>query len=246
MVSTLRLANWNVNRPVASSRVAAVRAAIDAIDAHIIVLTEAHDGLGLNYDYGVGSLSGRDGLHSAQHRWVRIHSRFPLQQLETADPHRTVVARVNLGADAVLLFGMVLPWKGSTWRDAEPREAFQAALRLQMEDVARLRRMFPQDDLFVIGDFNQDLCGGRYAGTARNERLLQAHLHDVGQVAITAAANDPIRRASPAYACIDHICMPRDSRWVVGDVRRWPNSPAPLAGLSDHFGIIADLRRRAT
>jgi hypothetical protein len=104
MVSTLRLANWNVNRPVALSRVAAVRAAIGAVDADIIVLTEAHDGLDLDYDCRLGSLPGRDGLHSAQHRRVSIHSRFPMQSLPTSDPHRSAAARVDLGDSAVLLF----------------------------------------------------------------------------------------------------------------------------------------------
>jgi hypothetical protein len=245
MTPTLCLANWNVNRPVAPSRVAAVCTAIGAVGADIIVLTEAHDGLGLDYGHSVGSLPGRDGLHGPQHRWVQIRSRFPLQPLPTSDPHRTVAARVDPGGGAVVLYGTVLPWKGSRWRDAEPRDAFRSALRLQMDDVIRLRDAFPEDDVFMVGDFNQDLCGGRYAGSVANGRLLEAQLRDAGLVAITAGASDPVRRTALAFACIDHICMPRDARWTVNDVRCWPDAAAPLAGLSDHFGVVADLVRRS-
>jgi endonuclease/exonuclease/phosphatase family metal-dependent hydrolase len=241
VIAQLRLANWDVNRPVAPSRVAAVRAAIGAVGADIIVLTEAHDALCPGYGHSLGSLPGRDGRHAPQHRWVKICSRFPLQPLPVSDAHRTVAARVDPGGGTVVLFGTVLPWKGSTWRDAAPHDAFREALRLQMEDVKRLRHAFPDDDVFMIGDFNQDLCGGHYAGTAANGRLPGAHLHDAGLVAITAGRNDPVRRAAPAYACSDHMSMPLDARWTVGDVRCWPDAPASQAGLSDHFGVVADL-----
>lgn len=241
MTPRFRLANWNVNRPVAPSRVAAVRAAIEAVSADIIVLTEAHFALRLDFGHSLSSLPGRDGVHRPQHRWVTICSRFPLQPLPVLDAHRTVAARFDPGGGSVMLFGTVLPWKGSHWRDAGPREAFQEALRLQMEDVTRLRDAFPEDDVLMVGDFNQDLCGGCYAGTAANGRLLGARLHDAGLVAITAGENDPVRRAAPAYACIDHICMPRDTCWTVDDIWCWPDLPAPPAGLSDHFGVAADL-----
>jgi hypothetical protein len=241
MIQRLHLANWNVNRPVAPSRLAAVRTAIGAVGADIIVLAEAHDALRPDFGYRLSLLPGRDGLHRPQRRWVTICSHFPLHPLPVSDAHRTVAARFDPGGGSVTLFRTVLPWKGSVWRDVEPREAFQEALRLLMDDVTRLRDAFPEDDVFIVGDFNQDLCGGRYAGTAAKARVLGAHLHDAGLLAITAGENDPVRRAAPAYACIDHICISQDARWTVDDIWCWPDSPAPPTGLSDHFGVAADL-----
>jgi endonuclease/exonuclease/phosphatase family metal-dependent hydrolase len=240
----LRLATWNVNRAVAAARVVGVHAALEAVGADIVVLTETHDGLKPRYGHAVASLPGRDGRHGDLHRWVSIHSRFPLHQLPTSDAHRTVAVRVSVTGGNLLVIGTVLPWKGSSWRNFGPREAFPAALRLQMDDITRIQAAFPEDALFMAGDFNQDLCGSRYAGTLANERLLRAVLHGAGLVAVTGGANGPVRQACPEYACIDHICIPGNRDWAVGDVRCWPGSRSGLAGLSDHFGVVYNLTRK--
>jgi hypothetical protein len=238
---TLRLANWNVNRPVAPARVTAVTAAIRPVCADILVLTETHDGLWPDHAYSLGSAPGRDGMHGAAHRWVSVHSRFPLERLVTSDPCRTVAAKIQLETGSLIVFGTVLPWKGSTWRDAGTRDAFGAALAVQLDDVRRLRAAHQGAAVFMIGDFNQDLSGTGYAGTVKNGKLLGERLADAGLVAVTADGSDPVRRDSSPYACIDHICIPADGSWTAVRTARWPDTPAPPAGLSDHFGIVADL-----
>ena len=96
---------------------------------------------------------------------------------------------------------------------------------------------YPKDELFVLGDFNQDLARVRYCGTKVTRDLLTAALEDCGLVAITAGDGDPIRRDSPPFACIDHVCALRNSRWRSELAVRWPDVPKPDKRLSDHFGV---------
>jgi endonuclease/exonuclease/phosphatase family metal-dependent hydrolase len=109
----------------------------------------------------------------------------------------------------------------------------------------RLRRDNPDDEFFVLGDFNQDLVrvGPRYYGSRANRDALETALVDAGLVALTAADGDPIRRDSAPCACIDHICARRDSNWRAEPAVRWPDLPAPERWLSDHFGLSVLLRR---
>lgn len=241
MPAKLRVANWNVNRPVSPIRVVNVNAAINAIAADIIVLSETHDALDPGYAYQASSMEGRDGRHGKQHRWVGIHSNFRLEPQKTADACRTAAARIFHPSGPILVYGLVLPWKGSTWRDSATADAFAAALDLQIRDFSRLRSLYPNDTFVALGDFNQDLVGARYAGSAKNGELLSKQLREACLITVTAGENDPVRSHSPRYACIDHICIANEGKWKVDGVGVWPNAPSPVVGLSDHFGVYVDL-----
>ncbi len=94
-----------------------------------------------------------------------------------------------------------------------------------------------------MGDFNQDLASSHYYGSKRNRAALQSALAKAGLEAWTAGRQDPVRRASPPCACIDHICGRVDSAWTVRATSRWPQAAKPDVGLSDHFGIGVELGR---
>jgi endonuclease/exonuclease/phosphatase family metal-dependent hydrolase len=246
----IKIATWNVQLPVARRRREKLRQHADREQADIWVLTETHDGFTPGDEYkAVSSAAGRDGTHKAEHRWVSIWSKHPLEPLKTSDSERTAAARVSpASGDPYIVFGTVLPWIGSKWHGhpSAGGVAFGEALALQSADWVHLRKQFPKDEFFLIGDFNQDLVSRppRYYGSVTNRKALEAALDRAGLMSLTGGDNDPIRRDSPPCACIDHICTRRDSKWLAGSTVRWPDSPVPQRGLSDHFGVSVSLSRR--
>lgn len=240
----MKLATWNVALPVAVRRRKALRAHTDREGADVWVLTETHDGFTPGHAYAHSSSAGRDGLHKSEHRWVTIWSRYLLEPLETSDEERTTAAHVcPEGSAPFVVYGTVLPWEGSRWRGhpSAGGVAFREALAVQAADWMRLRREYPQDELFILGDFNQDMVSPRYCGSQANRSGLESALNAAGLIALTAGDRDPIRRESPPWACIDHICALRESSWRAGPARRWPDVPAPERWLTDHFGLSLEL-----
>jgi endonuclease/exonuclease/phosphatase family metal-dependent hydrolase len=179
---------------------------------------------------------------------VTIWSRDPLERLGTSDKQRTAAVRIKPpSGDQFIVYGTVLPWIGSSWRDHPTAAgvAFREALSLQAADWARLRREYPGDEFFVLGDFNQDLASPpHYYGSRENRVELEGVLERSGLVALTAGDCDPIRRDSAPQACIDHICGRTDSKWRAQPAARWPDAPVPEKHLSDHFGVSVSLVRR--
>jgi endonuclease/exonuclease/phosphatase family metal-dependent hydrolase len=240
----MKIATWNVNRPVAADRREAARAEIDKVSADILVLTETHDDFKPGLPFQCSSEKGRDGNYPQPHRWVTIWSNRRLEKIATSDHIRTTAARIfPIDGEPFLVFGTVLPWRDSEWGSPPSRgvAAFDEALKVQVFDWKKLHREYPKDELFVLGDFNQDLALAAYSGTKATKAILIAALEDCGLVALTAGDRDPIRRDSPRFACVDHICALRNSRWISEKTERWPNTTTPPTRLSDHFGVAVTL-----
>lgn len=241
----LKLATWNVGKPVNALRRLAIRDFIDDQNADLWVLTEAHDGFDPGFAFSCSSVSGRDGNHLPAHRWVTIWSDMSMSRLQTSDLVRTCAVRVKPGTGKpFIVYGTVLPWRGSAWRDhaGSGGTAFREALALQTLDWTRLQNEFPADEFFVLGDFNQELVAPRYTGTNLNRRELELALQRGGLVALTAGEADPVRK-DLSSACIDHICARQKSEWSVVSTSRWPESMVPKKGPSDHYGISVSLSR---
>jgi endonuclease/exonuclease/phosphatase family metal-dependent hydrolase len=244
----LKLATWNLQLPVAPRRRQKMRQYTDREQADVWVLTETHDGFTPGHEFFHSSSAGRDGTDKPEHRWVTIWSKHPITPLVTTDEQRTAAVRVSpASSDSFIVFGTVLPWLGSTWRGhlSAGGVAFREALSIQLADWTRLRRSYPKDEFFLLGDFNQDLVTSppRYYGSVTNRKSLNEALKRAGLVVLTSGDNDPIRRSSKGCACIDHICARRDSAWTLKSTVHWPDSLMPERGLSDHFGVAVSLSR---
>lgn len=241
----MKLANWNVAKPVSLERRKDMLQHLGKVSADLLVLTETHDGFNPGYQNTLASLPGLDGNAGKQHRWAAIWSNDRLEQIPTSDKQRTVAARVfTSGGDTFLVFATVLPWTGSDWQGHASKEgvAFAKALEMQKADWQNLRKDYPNEELFVMGDFNQDLVGSHYYGSAKNRAALELALQESGLISLTGGQNDPIAKYSPPCACIDHICMRSDSKWRLAETQRWPDEPKPPRSLSDHFGVSVVLK----
>ena len=244
----MKLANWNVGKPVSQARRDAMLKHLGQVTADLLVLTETHDGFKPGYKNVCSSASGRDGKDLEQHRWASIWSNDELELLETNDKERTVAARVIPNkSEPFIVFATVLPWLGSTWHDhpSPGGVAFYESLKVQKADWQLLRDKYPTEEFFVIGDFNQALVDSRYYGSKKNRRELESALQDTGLIALTAGKNDPIARDSSPCACIDHICILGESKWELSKTERWPNIEKPMKSLSDHFGVAVTLELRS-
>ena len=244
----MKIATWNVAKPVSSARRQRIQDFIHAQSADVWVLTEAHDDFKPGFAHSWSSSPGRDGNHGTAHRWVTVLSDFPMSPLETSDPLRTCAVRITPAAgNPFIVYGTVLPWRGSAWQDhpGEGGAAFREALALQTSDWIRLQESYPDEEFFVAGDFNQELVTPRYVGTQVNQRELELALKRSGLVALTAGDADPVRR-DLGSACIDHICARQKSDWSVVSTSRWPESMALEKGPSDHYGISVSMSRPDT
>ena len=243
----MKIATWNLALPVSDRRRQVMRQHTDNVNADVWVLTETHDGFSPGAEYDPHpSAERRDGQHGDKHRWVTIWSKNKPEPLKTSDDKRTAAARITPKSGApFVVYGTVLPWVGSAWRSHPSAKgvAFREALAVQAADWMKIRRDYPEDELFVLGDFNQDLVSPRYYGSNANRAALEAALEKAGLIALTAGDGDPIRRHSAPCACIDHICVRSDSKWCAQPGERWPDVPAPERWLSDHFGVSVELTR---
>lgn len=219
-----------------------------AIDADLWILTETHELVGPGDGYSAAFSGEPDRRSESGERWVGIWSKFPVETLSSfvEDSARCVAARiVHPEFGEIVVYGGVLPWNGSKWRNLPSAGgvAFEAALHMQRSDWNRLRRKFADAMMIVAGDLNQDLASRHYYGSKKNRRLLEKVLEEEGLEAVTAAGHDPVARDSAPYACIDHICVSRSSQWCLLSTKRWPDSNTPDKRLSDHFGIVVELGR---
>ena len=114
-------------------------------------------------------------------------------------------------------------------------------VELYASDWARARSAFPDAVLIAAGDFNQDLAHRHYYGSKARRLLLESALASAGLRPVTAGDDDPIARGSRGYACIDHICVSNEPAVRVGRAMRWPEAPAPVRKISDHFGVAVEV-----
>lgn len=247
----LRIATWNVERPKLSeaTRRARLLEAMQMMQADIWVLTETHTALSPGSGFTAVTSQGTDRPCEPGETWVTIWSRFPMQPVDhISDSCRAIAVRITLpGSRALIVYGTVLPWLGSTWQGipAAGGAAFSAALTAQLADWRSLQRDNPDCDFILAGDLNQDLSSSHYYGSKKNRIALQSALLTANLQCLTAAELDPVPKHAPSHASIDHICI--SSRLtLVGSAVSWPVSDSPQKNLSDHFGVLVELISNAS
>lgn len=241
----MKIANWNLERALPSqTRANTIRERMSEVDADIWILTETHEELSPGVGFS-GVFSGEpDQPSKIGERWVGIWSRHRTEPLGAfvSDGARCAAARISIpNSRDIIVFGCVLPWVGSAWRDTGSEHgAFDAALHLYLVDWRRLRSANPDAVFVAAGDFNQDLAERHYYGSKRQRLLLESALESAGLTALTGGDGDPIARDSSPCACIDHICISNEPTLPVKRTTRWPDLPAPDKRISDHFGVAVE------
>ena len=242
MKQSLTISNWNLERILPTQkRLADIQEYFSDFPSDIWFLTETHVDINPHEGYFPVFSSTPDRDSKEGERWVAIWSRWPIEPLDAfvSDPARCVAGRIpDSPSGELIVFGTVLPWTNS-WRGIPGAggQAFAAALDLQKRDWLTLKENFPDVTMILAGDFNQDLASRHYYGSKKKRELLENALAECDLIALTSGITDPIARDSSPMACIDHICISAKNDWILESSSRWPDSPRPITGLSDHFGV---------
>ncbi len=242
-----RIATWNLARPTSAARQAGLVREIDRIGADIWIFTETHLEVTPGRAYACASTTASDRPQRPGEAWTAIWSRFPMTPLgPTSDPARAIAVRIEPPArPPIVVYGTVLPWLGSPWRDfpAAGARAFIAALDAQRADWSVLRATYPDCELVVAGDFNQDLHHRHYYGSRTGRLALRAALEAEHLMCLTSGSDDPVATVERApHASIDHICVTKLlAQRAVLPRTAWPATSTPDQNLSDHFGVAVDV-----
>ena len=243
----MRIATWNLDRPKRSKRRRENLVKFMAtIEADVWVLTETQHDLSPGNDFWRAAQSETAMDLEADEHWTAIWVRNVIEatQLRTRDAKRTACLKIATSKGLPLLvYGTVLPWLGEPHVSLHSSEVYGAALAEQEKDWLEFRRLAPFARLCVVGDLNQDLLSGRhFYGSRARQKFLREALERSGMTCLTGDQNDPVARRESGEASIDHICIagtvPENP-----NLRIWPEFGELGSGLTDHYGVAADLWR---
>lgn len=214
---------------------------LDRLAPDLICLTEGHDDfappgghlIAAHPDYGYRTLPGR--------RKVLLWSRMPWSRVDrlghpTLPGGRYVAGRTETPAGPLDVIGVCVPWAHAHVttgrRDRGPwddHRAFLAGLAETLPEATRGGRSV------LLGDLNQSIPRTR-APKAVYDALVRA-LPEGMRVATAG----PI--PGPGLPSIDHLAHTADL--AATGVRGLPNQDPDGRRLSDHFGLLVELRRGA-
>lgn len=238
------IATWNLNYLSPNGERAKIcRAKLLDIKADVWILTETYQGFKPGEDFCLIAESEHASDLADDRRWTAIWARasFVSSQKDTRDPERTACARIVLPNGLPLyLYGTVLPWRGSTWREYKSAggHAFSEALAVQKADWLDIRKNDPEALLCVAGDFNQDLlASGHYYGSKRERKMLEDAMAQANLTCLTSGASDPVAKLDLQKATVDHIFL-GGNQPILSDVNVHALSPKQQETLlSHHYGI---------
>jgi exonuclease III len=240
----MKIATWNLDhvRPGSSERTRKINAAIEGVGADVWVLTETHSLFSPGDQFNKISFSSLAGDRPVGELWVAIWVRREIvaSHVEVVgEPHRSAAVRLALGHSRhMVVFGTVLPWRGDRSTQLRGAAKFEHSLAAQSSCWDGLLGV--DDDLCVIGDFNQELSADGPVGTRRGRIALSTLLQSRGLTCVTANSRDPLLERG-WRASIDHVVVSNRLEPRTSVLSIWPNEcPLPM-GLSDHYGVCVTI-----
>jgi hypothetical protein len=240
MAAPFRIATWNLERS-GVHHPARIRPQLDAIrqlNADLWVLTETHTSVALK---GYSSVASRPDptYHSADESCAAIWSRWPLRQIETADPILTVCGELAPphGAAKLLVYGTIITYGGDGVKEgAKPWARHREAVRSQTVEWKKLRDQYPDHLFCVAGDFNENLDGTRWYGVRDAKEGIRKGL---AAADLRCATDVDLRARGMTRATVDHICL---SSNFGGSIKMdaWEGTVSGVK-LSDHNGVLVDV-----
>jgi endonuclease/exonuclease/phosphatase (EEP) superfamily protein YafD len=242
----MRVGTWNVQYAAGSDKNKARLNILTTRPADIWVLTETHDDLSL--------ASSHESVHSLQRptgrkngRWATIWSRFPIRErLRVCDEERTVAAVIGSPHGDLIVFGTVLPWHSDHGKHPvdEKVRSWSEQYRVITEQCAEwdtLRRDHPGMALCVAGDLNMNLGGPHYYGTVFGRSEIHKAMEHNGLVCTTEY--DQISEENRlTYSPIDHVLVSKTLAVNSRVVEAWEGRQPDGTRLSDHSGLVVELR----
>ena len=240
----MRFGTWNVEYAAGVERNALRLELLKRQEADVWVLTETHDDLDLSPAYAAVSTEQRPTGRRGG-RWTTIWSRWPVvEKFDVADPIRTVAALLSAPSGNVIVYGTVLPWHSDPGTAASPAHGWAKQDRVlaeQLGEWAQLRALHPDVPLVVAGDFNMNLGGKHYYGTARGRKALRDGVANIGLACATETERLPADALR--HPPINHVVVPVAWMPRARVVSAWEGKTlAPR--LSDHSGLVVEIEAR--
>jgi hypothetical protein len=237
----MKIATWNLERVAPqTSQAERQQGWLQRINADIWIFTETDQAISPGPAYQSISSGQPDRPARDGERWIQIWVRSGnISPIPSSDQAHTACGLVTLATgQRCILYGTILPWLDSTWREYSSKEAFSAALRYQQTDWQRLMEEYPDTPFILAGDFNQDLNDLPYYGNRRNKQALRQALADSQLECLTCGDRDPVRQVTGGqHSNIDHICASLNQGVEFVESFAWPHELDALRGVSDHFGV---------
>lgn len=242
-MSTIMISTWNLDRPARrqSVRGQAIRSAIEAVSADILVLTEARTSL--------TPAPGYFSAHSQPHperrddpdeRWASVWSRWPATVVW--QDVWSVTALISLPHGELVVHGVVLPYinePGPAGLHAPGWSRFMEEILHQQDQWTRIRAQFPAVQLIVAGDLNQSLDGSSWYGSRQTREALLRAADAAGLKCLTGedvVARGKLRRNH----LVDHI-LATDGFVVREGIVCWEPTTTGGLRMSDHPGVAVRL-----
>ena len=241
----MKIATWNLDhiRPGSSERTKKIRSVIEGVGADVWVLTETHSLFSPGNHFEDISFSSLAGDRPIGELWVAIWvSRETVaSRVQIAgEPDRSAAVRLALGPNNrhIVVFGTVLPWRGDRSTELRGAAKFEQSLAAQSSGWDGLLGV--DDDLCVIGDFNQELSADGPVGTRRGRIALSTLLRSRDLTCVTANGRDPLLERG-WRASIDHVVVSNRLEAKTSVTSIWPNEFPLPKGLSDHHGVCVTI-----
>ncbi len=173
-----------------------------------------------------------------------IWSRWPiLRRIVTADPTEAVCVEIAHPAGPLLVYGSIIAWGGYKGTDGTSQrwEEHYRYIEWHGRDWLRLRREFPSHPLITGGDYNQNRDGTRWYGTSKGRDLLSKALIEAGLRCVTEVDFVAAGKLEKRHT-VDHLCMDEAMAARVENVGAWERTRPDGLLLSDHSGVMVDLR----
>ena len=251
----MRIATWNLERPSARQieKIGALQKQMSSVEADIWILTETNSCVspGQEYKWQRSStpIAGPERYEEGENR-TTIWSRLPISDsaIETHDPETAVCAEVEHAGKLILIYGTIIPYQHAgtkyPYRFEGKNVVGRKGWELHYESIGnhsldwqRLRGRFPDHQMVVAGDLNQNRGGRHVYGTKKGRDLLGFALSEAKMTCVTEGEIQSMEKC-PLAPAIDHICLDHRLAAMGNTVRGWlPERPLSGKPFSDHSGV---------
>lgn len=237
--TNMRVATWNLERPKLRGwlKNPCIIEKIKEVDADVWILTETNAAITPGDDYFSVATLPVHNYHSLGENFTTIWSRFRMQRkIITFDPEFSVCVEIESPLGPMIVYGTIITYANDKGPDGKSRrwEEHRKSILRHSEDWKRIRSEYTDHHFVVGGDFNQSRDGSGWYEDKDSVELLTNALQKSSLVCITEEKTKLKTRSS-----IDHICV---SEGLVADFSVWEGTTDGNQKLSDHNGVLVDLR----
>lgn len=215
----MKIATWNVERLKHKNMLDEILAALENVNADILVLTETDRRLVPQYQYcfeTTAPVNPHPGFYAPTENRVSIYTRYPCaRRYPTYDESTSICVELETEKGSLLVYGTIIGIYGNR------NSSFMTDIASQMGDLDRLSKL--GKPVCLCGDYNCSF-GDNYYFTHAGRSAISTGLARNGLSILTQGRLE----------CIDHIALSND---FVGDasiqIEEWNHDKK----LSDHKGI---------